>query len=75
MLLHDLLGATDVLELVGDSHVVVLDIAHDSRRVIPGSLYCCVPGAQRPVCRSWEVSVRRVYGGGIAPVPGDGRPS
>jgi UDP-N-acetylmuramoyl-L-alanyl-D-glutamate--2,6-diaminopimelate ligase len=35
----------DVLEAVGDpSSVVVGGIAHDSRRVVPGDLFCCVPG-------------------------------
>src|SRR6516165_137941 len=35
----------DVLETVGDpSAVDVGGIAHDSRRVVPGDLFCCVPG-------------------------------
>jgi UDP-N-acetylmuramoyl-L-alanyl-D-glutamate--2,6-diaminopimelate ligase len=35
----------DVLETVGDpSAVEVAGIAHDSRRVVPGDLFCCVPG-------------------------------
>lgn len=35
----------DVLETVGDpSTVEVAGIAHDSRRVVPGDLFCCVPG-------------------------------
>jgi UDP-N-acetylmuramoyl-L-alanyl-D-glutamate--2,6-diaminopimelate ligase len=35
----------DVLESVGDpSTVEVGGIAHDSRRVVPGDLFCCVPG-------------------------------
>jgi UDP-N-acetylmuramoyl-L-alanyl-D-glutamate--2,6-diaminopimelate ligase len=35
----------DVLESVGDpSSVEVGGIAHDSRRVVPGDLFCCVPG-------------------------------
>jgi UDP-N-acetylmuramoyl-L-alanyl-D-glutamate--2,6-diaminopimelate ligase len=35
----------DVLETVGDpSAVDVAGIAHDSRRVVPGDLFCCVPG-------------------------------
>lgn len=35
----------DVLEAVGDpSRVDVGGISHDSRRVVPGDLFCCVPG-------------------------------
>jgi UDP-N-acetylmuramoyl-L-alanyl-D-glutamate--2,6-diaminopimelate ligase len=35
----------EVLESVGDpSTVEVGGIAHDSRRVVPGDLFCCVPG-------------------------------
>lgn len=35
----------DVLETVGDpSTVAVGGITHDSRRVVPGDLFCCVPG-------------------------------
>lgn len=35
----------DVLETVGDpSAVEVGGITHDSRRVVPGDLFCCVPG-------------------------------
>jgi UDP-N-acetylmuramoyl-L-alanyl-D-glutamate--2,6-diaminopimelate ligase len=40
-----LLDDIDVLETVGDpSTVDVGGIAHDSRRVVPGDLFCCVPG-------------------------------
>jgi UDP-N-acetylmuramoyl-L-alanyl-D-glutamate--2,6-diaminopimelate ligase len=40
-----LLDDIDVLETVGDpSTVYVGGIAHDSRRVVPGDLFCCVPG-------------------------------
>jgi UDP-N-acetylmuramoyl-L-alanyl-D-glutamate--2,6-diaminopimelate ligase len=35
----------DVIENVGDpSAVDIAGIAHDSRRVVPGDLFCCVPG-------------------------------
>ena len=35
----------EVLETVGDpSAVEVGGITHDSRRVVPGDLFCCVPG-------------------------------
>ncbi|WP_426572587.1 UDP-N-acetylmuramoyl-L-alanyl-D-glutamate--2,6-diaminopimelate ligase [Aquihabitans sp. McL0605] len=38
-------GSLGALDLVGDPAVAVTAITHDSRRVGPGSLYCCVPGA------------------------------
>ncbi|HEX3793277.1 MAG TPA: UDP-N-acetylmuramoyl-L-alanyl-D-glutamate--2,6-diaminopimelate ligase [Acidimicrobiales bacterium] len=35
----------DVIETAGDpSAVTISGIAHDSRRVVPGDLFCCVPG-------------------------------
>jgi UDP-N-acetylmuramoyl-L-alanyl-D-glutamate--2,6-diaminopimelate ligase len=35
----------EVIETVGDPSVVdIAGIAHDSRRVVPGDLFCCVPG-------------------------------
>ena len=35
----------DVIESVGDPSLVeVSGISHDSRRVVPGDLFCCVPG-------------------------------
>lgn len=47
MRLHDLLGATDVLEVLHDSPVDVSDVTHDSRTVRPGALFCCIPGVHR----------------------------
>ena len=47
MRLHDLLDATDVLEVLHDSPVDVSDVTHDSRSVRPGALFCCIPGAHR----------------------------
>ncbi|MDQ1533840.1 MAG: UDP-N-acetylmuramoyl-L-alanyl-D-glutamate--2,6-diaminopimelate ligase, partial [Actinomycetota bacterium] len=54
MLLHDLLegGASrpgafqpgDVVELRGDPNVEVRTVAHDSRQVEEGALFCCIPG-------------------------------
>ncbi len=41
LLLHDI----DVLESTGDlSAVEIGGISHDSRRTVPGDLFCCVPG-------------------------------
>ena len=44
MLLHDLLDAIDVLEVLHDAPVAVSDVTHDSRSVRPGAVFCCVPG-------------------------------
>ncbi len=44
---HDLLDATDVLEVFHDSPVDVSDVTHDSRAVRPGGLFCCFRGAHR----------------------------
>lgn len=38
-------GSLDVLEGVGDLDVDVQTTTHDSRQVVPGTLFCCVPGA------------------------------
>jgi UDP-N-acetylmuramyl-tripeptide synthetase len=46
VLLHDLLDATDVLEVLNDSPADVSDVTHDSRSVHPGALFCCVPGGR-----------------------------
>jgi UDP-N-acetylmuramoyl-L-alanyl-D-glutamate--2,6-diaminopimelate ligase len=40
-----LLDEVDVLEVVGDpASVDVASVEHDSRRVTPGALFCCLPG-------------------------------
>lgn len=51
MLLHDLLegldgalSGMDVVELRGDPAVEVRAVAHDSRQVDEGALFCCIPG-------------------------------
>jgi len=41
-----LLEDVDVLELVGDRDVEVTSVTHESRRVAPGALFACVPGAR-----------------------------
>jgi len=41
-----LLEDVDVLELFGDRDVEVTSVTHESRRVTPGSLFACVPGAR-----------------------------
>ena len=45
MRLHDLLAGLDVLELTGGD-VEVTSVTNDSRRVRPGALYACIPGAR-----------------------------
>lgn len=45
MRLRDLLGGLSVPEWDGDPSVEVTAVTHDSRRVVPGALFCCVPGA------------------------------
>lgn len=46
MQLHDLLVDVDGPEVRGDDRVDVRSVVHDSRRVEPGSLFCCVRGEQ-----------------------------
>lgn len=42
-----LLDALDVLEVVGDpTQVEITRVEHDSRAVVPGTLFCCLPGAR-----------------------------
>jgi len=46
LLLDQLLGGVEVLDVRGDpASTDVSAITHDSRAVVPGSLFCCVPGA------------------------------
>ncbi len=46
MLLHDLLDAAEVLEVVHDAPIAVTDVIHDHRAASPGALFCCVVGAR-----------------------------
>jgi UDP-N-acetylmuramoyl-L-alanyl-D-glutamate--2,6-diaminopimelate ligase len=43
--LHELLGGVDVHEVVGDPHVEVTAITHDSRHAVPGACFACIRGA------------------------------
>ena len=53
MRLHDLLDALELfdasvdtsVEVRGDDGAVVRAVVHDSRHVVPGALFCCIPGA------------------------------
>jgi UDP-N-acetylmuramoyl-L-alanyl-D-glutamate--2,6-diaminopimelate ligase len=46
LLLDQLLGGVEVLDVRGDpASTDVTAITHDSRAVVPGSLFCCIPGA------------------------------
>jgi UDP-N-acetylmuramoyl-L-alanyl-D-glutamate--2,6-diaminopimelate ligase len=42
--LRELLAGADVVEIVGDGEVEISGLAYDSRRVLPGTLFFCVPG-------------------------------
>ena len=44
MQLRDVLAGLPVSEVHGDASVEVTSVTHDSRRVTPGALFCCVPG-------------------------------
>ncbi len=48
MLLHDLVAGLGIVEIVvsrgGHSDVDVTSIEHDSRAIVPGALFCCIPG-------------------------------
>ncbi|HEX2849183.1 MAG TPA: Mur ligase family protein, partial [Acidimicrobiales bacterium] len=44
MRLDHLLDDVEVLDLHGDPATEVVDVTHDSAAVVPGSLFCCVPG-------------------------------
>ncbi len=54
MRLHDLLDGLELVgatvdssfEVRGDGGVEVRAVVHDSREVVPGALFCCIPGAQ-----------------------------
>jgi UDP-N-acetylmuramoyl-L-alanyl-D-glutamate--2,6-diaminopimelate ligase len=45
MLLGVLLGALSSVEARGDPEVEITGVTHDTRRVTPGALFCCVPGS------------------------------
>ena len=45
MRLDRLIGDLDVIELRGDAAATeISSVTHDSRAVVPGALFCCVPG-------------------------------
>lgn len=44
MKLDRLLARAEVLDVTGDPGVEITAVTHDSRRVSPGALFCCVPG-------------------------------
>lgn len=44
MRLDELLAGADVTRVVGDGSVEVVDLAYDSRKAMPGTLFFCVPG-------------------------------
>ena len=46
MKLRELLADTDVAEVAGDGEVEITGLAYDSRHVLPGALFFCVPGTR-----------------------------
>lgn len=45
MLLHEVVADASVIAREGDADPEITAVTHDSRRVTPGTLYCCLPGA------------------------------
>jgi len=55
-----LLDVLDVVDVVGDpSQVDVTGVEHDSRAVVPGTLFCCLPGAESDGHDHAPAAVRR----------------
>lgn len=46
MLLSELVAELDIVEVRGDSHAQVTQVVHDTAHVVPGAMYCCVPGTR-----------------------------
>ena len=44
MRLDELFAGLDIQAVVGDPGVEIAAVTHDSRAVVPGTLFCCVPG-------------------------------
>jgi UDP-N-acetylmuramoyl-L-alanyl-D-glutamate--2,6-diaminopimelate ligase len=42
--LEDLVAVADVERIIGDARVEIVDLAYDSREVVSGTLFFCVPG-------------------------------
>jgi UDP-N-acetylmuramoyl-L-alanyl-D-glutamate--2,6-diaminopimelate ligase len=63
MRLSQLLAALDGARIVGDSAVEIADLAYDSRKAGPGTLFFCVPGEQ---VDGHEFAARAVASGAAA---------
>lgn len=59
MRLDEVLAGLDVERVVGDASIEVTDVVHDSRRVEPGALFCCVPGTHTDGHRHAREAVAR----------------
>jgi len=59
MKLRELLADTEVVEIVGDTEAEIADLAYDSRRVEPGTLFFCVPGQRSDGHEFGERAVER----------------
>lgn len=57
------LGALLGAQVSGSTEVDVVDVTHDSRRVVPGTLFCCVTGASRD---GHEFAAAAVESGAVA---------
>jgi len=44
--LHDLVGAVPAASLRGDPDVEITGVTHTTDKVVPGVLFCCVPGSR-----------------------------
>lgn len=45
MLLSEVAARLDVREIAGTGDPVIVDVTHDSRHVVSGALFCCLPGS------------------------------
>ena len=63
MLLAEVVAGLDVREIVGDGDPVIVDVTHDSRHVVAGSLFCCLPGA---VADGHDFASRAIDAGAVA---------
>lgn len=63
MLLSEVAAALDVHEIANDGDPVIVDVTHDSRQVVAGSLFCCLPGA---VVDGHDFAQRAIDAGAVA---------
>jgi len=44
MLLKDLIKGLDIVDIQGNINIEITDVAYDSRKVVPGSIFVCIDG-------------------------------